>query len=148
MVFYIWTRRSTQALDFILKHIDLVNPALRYCQVQSLTLNMSMALHQISCGNLDNPLCVSETERALFAFNVMIENRVSGIGIIDSNGILVDCISISDLRGFKLDPEEIWSLYGDVKTYRSRQRAEKNITKTVYWVSMEVSKIILLSNFT
>ena len=33
----------------------------------------------------------------------MIDNNVSGVGIVDSNGRLVNTISIRDLRGLQMD---------------------------------------------
>eukprot|EP00004_Rigifila_ramosa_P018790 TRINITY_DN4714_c0_g1_i2.p4 TRINITY_DN4714_c0_g1~~TRINITY_DN4714_c0_g1_i2.p4 ORF type:complete len:205 (-),score=47.96 TRINITY_DN4714_c0_g1_i2:49-663(-) len=46
-----------------------------------------------------HPICIRQEKPAVEAFELMDKHRVSGVGVIDHEGVLVSAISSSDLRG-------------------------------------------------
>ncbi len=46
-----------------------------------------------------SPLVVLDTSRPLTAFRLMTEHGVTGASVVDAHGVLVDDISMRDLRG-------------------------------------------------
>ena len=49
------------------------------------------------------PICIKETENTIAAFTKMTENNISGLGVVDLYGALVDVITIKDLRSITMD---------------------------------------------
>ena len=54
----------------------------------------------------------------------MINDNVSGLGVTDREGKLIDVISIRDLFGLKMDSKSIWRLYGDITSLKDAIRSQ------------------------
>lgn len=67
---------------------------------------------------------VRETDRAIDAFRRMSELSVSGLPIVDAEGVLTGSISIRDLRGCGTSGEHFARLFWTVKDYKDQARRE------------------------
>jgi CBS domain-containing protein len=67
---------------------------------------------------------VKETDKAIDAFRLMAEKNVSGVAVVNSDGILVDTLSIRDLRGIGVDAERFHRLFYEVSFFKELTRAE------------------------
>jgi CBS domain-containing protein len=63
-------------------------------------------------------ITVHENEQTLKAFRKMIQNCVSGLAIVDDEGVLKGTISVRDLRGVGMSGERFSRLYLPVKMYK------------------------------
>jgi len=63
-------------------------------------------------------ITVKETEKAITAFNLMHERNVSGLAIVDNNGVLVNTITAKDLRGVGTSGEYFFRLFKPVTEYK------------------------------
>jgi len=72
--------------------------------------------------NYTNVLSIRQTEPAIDAFRLMATRSVEGLAVVDESDRVVDCISVSDLRG--LDPRQpnFWKLYDSVTDFKSYVR--------------------------
>jgi CBS domain-containing protein len=61
---------------------------------------------------------VHENEQALKAFRKMVQHNVSGLALVDNDGILTGTISIRDLRGVGMSGERFSRLLMPVKGYK------------------------------
>ena len=93
-------------MDYIRNNMNLMSPELRNRQVKQLTLHQSA------------PLCINESDRPLTAFNLMIQNEISGLGVLNDKGELTNVMSIRDLRGLQMESDSIWRLFGNIKDYK------------------------------
>jgi CBS domain-containing protein len=59
---------------------------------------------------------IVESKSAIDAFNLMVETGVSGLAVTDNQGILVDTISIRDLRGLGCEGDQFASLFSNTVT--------------------------------
>jgi len=69
-------------------------------------------------------LFVKEDQRAVDAFKIMSDNNVSGLPILDTNGLLVDSISIRDLRVIGTNAARWRRLHQTVKEFKEIARQE------------------------
>ena len=74
----------------------------------------------------DEPYCVRTTDKALLAFQIMSEKGVTGLGVVDAHGKLVDVISARDLRGLTIDAASFYRLYSTVGELKDALRASKH----------------------
>lgn len=64
----------------------------------------------------ENVCTIKETQEAIDGFLVMTEKAVAGIPVVDSKGVLVGCLSSSDIKG-SLEPNLFSDLYLPVCNY-------------------------------
>jgi len=62
-------------------------------------------------------ICVKENSIAMEAFNIMVHENVSGLGVVDDEGKLTGNISLRDLKAISADASLFTRLYSDVKTF-------------------------------
>lgn len=67
-------------------------------------------------------LTVQEDTKAIVAFRQMANSGVSGLAVLDSNGKLVDNISLRDLKGIHPDAKIFWRLWNTVKVFKVWKR--------------------------
>jgi predicted transcriptional regulator len=84
--------------------------------------------------NYTNVISVRETETAISAFRLMALRSVAGIAVVDVNDRVVDCISVSDLRGLNPHFPNFWKLYESVRDF-------KKSVRTAYPFSVPLSAI-------
>jgi hypothetical protein len=58
---------------------------------------------------------VGETNLALSAFKLMVQNNVSGLAVVNQAGQLTDTISVRDLRGMGVSAQEWTTLSRNVQ---------------------------------
>jgi CBS domain-containing protein len=78
-------------------------------------LRVSEMLSHLS-GNL---ITVKDSEKTLSAFNKMVEANVSGLAIVDEEGVLQGTISIRDLRGVGMGGERFSRLFMPVRQFKA-----------------------------
>jgi CBS domain-containing protein len=61
---------------------------------------------------------VGENEKTLTAFKKMVQHNVSGLAVVDEEGILKGSLSIRDLRGVGMSGERFSRLFMPVKSYK------------------------------
>jgi len=95
---------QSQLVEFAFRNITLLG-AKRSKLVKDMPYNLHEVYH------------VKPNDLALKAFSVMSENNVTGIAVLDDNGILVDQISMRDLKAMAPDGKLFWRLYKPVSDY-------------------------------
>eukprot|EP00026_Physarum_polycephalum_P009201 Phypoly_transcript_09315.p1 GENE.Phypoly_transcript_09315~~Phypoly_transcript_09315.p1 ORF type:complete len:398 (-),score=61.79 Phypoly_transcript_09315:151-1344(-) len=95
---------QSQLVEFTYRNIGLLG-AKRSKLVKDMPYNLHEVYH------------VTPTDLALKAFSVMSEYKVSGIAVIDDKGMLVDQISVRDLKAMGADGRLFWRLYKPVSEY-------------------------------
>jgi len=68
--------------------------------------------------------CVSESEPAIKAFQMMVEKGIQGVGVIDSQGCLTGNLSVRDLKLISSDARLFWRLHQTVSSFLAKLRAE------------------------
>jgi CBS domain-containing protein len=58
------------------------------------------------------------------AFETMVNRNISGLGIIDTSGFLIDTISVRDLRGIGTTAEKFGRLWESVDQFKKQVRSE------------------------
>jgi len=84
-----------------------------------------MSSHKVSemlPGLFDELRAVHETDMALTAFKQMVEHNVSGLAVLNSQGELVDTISVRDLRGMGSAAENWTNLWLNVRDFKNMCR--------------------------
>jgi len=71
-------------------------------------------------GTLREVYVIGENEPAINAFKMMSEKEVSGLGVVDDKGILVETISLRDLKAMAPDAGMFWRLFGTVKAFLAK----------------------------
>jgi CBS domain-containing protein len=69
-------------------------------------------------------LSVREDQKAIDAFRIMSEKNVSGVAVLDDKGLLVDTLSIRDLRGIGTNASRGRRLHLTVKEYKAQARID------------------------
>jgi CBS domain-containing protein len=69
-------------------------------------------------------LSVREDQKAIEAMNKIVKENVSGLAVVDGNGLLVDTISVRDFRGIGNDAAKFKRLYLTVAQYKNELRKE------------------------
>lgn len=72
----------------------------------------------------DCVFAIKETDKAIDAFRKMVELDVSGLPIVDHEGVLIGSVSIRDLRGVGTSGEHFSRLFWNVKEYKDQARKE------------------------
>lgn len=97
---------QSQLVEFTFRNVALLG-AKRSKLVKDMTYNLHEVYH------------VNPKDVALKAFSVMAENNVTGIAVLDDEGLLVDQISMRDLKAMAPDGKLFWRLYKPVSDYLS-----------------------------
>jgi len=69
-------------------------------------------------------ISVIDTDIAINAFNRMISENISGVAIINGDGVLTGSLSVRDLRGVGTDGEFFSRLFKTVKDFKTLARQE------------------------
>lgn len=84
---------------------------------------------------------VRESDRAIDAFRKMSELQISGLPIVDADGVLTGAISVRDLRGVGTSGEHFSRLYWSVKDYKNVARKEfPHAAPASHWTTQTVPK--------
>jgi CBS domain-containing protein len=95
---------QSQLVEFTYRNIGLLG-----AKRSKLVKDMPYHIHEV--------YHVNPKDLALKAFTVMSENNVSGIAVIDDAGMLIDQISMRDLKAMAPDGRLFWRLYKPVSDY-------------------------------
>lgn len=71
-----------------------------------------------------NVLSVNENSRTINAFNLMAAHDVTGLAVVDNEGVLSGAISVSDLKGVGTNGEFFARLFRDIKTFKRLAQEE------------------------
>lgn len=74
--------------------------------------------------NLVPVVSVKVTDLAINAFHLMADKHLEGLAVVDAKGVLVDCISTSDLRGLNPNEPFYWLLYNSIKDFKKLVRKD------------------------
>lgn len=96
---------QSMVLSEVFQRIHMLGD-LRYKKVSELT------------GYWRDVLTVNENSRTMNAFNMMAQHDVTGLAIVDNDGVLSGAISVSDLKGVGTSGEYFSRLFRDVKTFK------------------------------
>lgn len=67
-------------------------------------------------------VAIPETMKAINAFNKMVDEEVSGLAVVDDDGVLTGVISVRDLRGVGTSGEYFYRLFHTVKEFKRSAR--------------------------
>jgi CBS domain-containing protein len=82
---------------------------------------------------------VKESDTAMNAFNMMEDYGVSGLPVVDDDGILVNHISIRDLRGVGTNGRKFFRLFRSVKDFKQLVSQEyPSLAPRTHWSSASV----------
>jgi CBS-domain-containing membrane protein len=73
--------------------------------------------------NYTTVISVRETETAIAAFRLMASRGVNGIAVVDGEDRVLDCISVSDLRGLDPHTPDFWKLFDSVREFKRHIRS-------------------------
>jgi len=93
------------------------NIALLGAKRSKLVKNMPYNLHEV--------YSVKPSDLALKAFSLMSEKNVSGVAVIGDDGLLVDQISLRDLKAMAPDGRLFWRLFKSVQEYLTNIKNSK-----------------------
>ena len=87
-------------------------------------------INDLTVRNMLRGLCfplqtVLENDLAYDAFKKMIEKNITGLPIVNNKGILIDIISVRDLRGIGTTADKYERLYLPINIYKQRVREGK-----------------------
>jgi len=71
-----------------------------------------------------NLVCCKENDLAVDAFQKIVDNNIRGLAVLNDGGILVDNISIRDLRAIGTSAESWYRLWSTVKDLKQAVRKE------------------------
>jgi len=100
---------QSAVIDYISKNIDQLGPS------------VNKTLKELSFGK-KHVISIDHNKRALDAFKLMAENRISGLAIVDSSNKLIANISARDLRSIQQDSHLFERLYYSVGEFVSHVR--------------------------
>eukprot|EP01126_Amoeba_proteus_P010368 TRINITY_DN1402_c0_g2_i2.p1 TRINITY_DN1402_c0_g2~~TRINITY_DN1402_c0_g2_i2.p1 ORF type:complete len:165 (+),score=23.02 TRINITY_DN1402_c0_g2_i2:356-850(+) len=63
---------------------------------------------------------VHERTKAIVAFREMSLQNLNGIAVVDDSGVLVDNLSLRDLKGIHSDAKVFWRLWNTVKDFKAK----------------------------
>eukprot|EP01126_Amoeba_proteus_P034349 TRINITY_DN3419_c0_g1_i3.p1 TRINITY_DN3419_c0_g1~~TRINITY_DN3419_c0_g1_i3.p1 ORF type:complete len:264 (-),score=54.56 TRINITY_DN3419_c0_g1_i3:52-843(-) len=67
---------------------------------------------------------VHERTKAIVAFREMSAHNLSGIAVVDDSGVLIDNLSLRDLKGIHSDAKIFWRLWNTVKDFKTKMRQD------------------------
>jgi CBS domain-containing protein len=85
--------------------------------------------------------CIHFKDKALEAFQLMGKKEISGIAVVDNEGKLVGCISVSDLKGSQIDHNLFADLYKPIDQYllAYRQDFQRDKSLNPIWCTENVA---------
>jgi len=103
---------QSQVVDFLARNLEHLGPK----------ANKPIKL----CEHAFKPrvLSVLEDSIAIDAFNSMVEKEVSGLAVVDKNGILCGNISLRDIKLISYDAKLFWRLQQTVKEFLTKLQDE------------------------
>jgi len=81
----------------------------------------------MTAGLVQELITVSEDDLALEAFQKMVDKNITGLAVVNKQGILVDNLSVRDLRGIGMQGDKWERLWLPVKIFKARVREDFNI---------------------
>lgn len=75
---------------------------------------------------------IKQTNKAVNAFNKMVNQEISGLAVVDDVGVLTGAISIRDLRGVGTSGENFFRLFRTVKEFK--RMARQDYPRQASWV--------------
>eukprot|EP00456_Euglypha_rotunda_P025964 TRINITY_DN2092_c0_g1_i10.p1 TRINITY_DN2092_c0_g1~~TRINITY_DN2092_c0_g1_i10.p1 ORF type:complete len:330 (-),score=51.28 TRINITY_DN2092_c0_g1_i10:23-1012(-) len=69
-------------------------------------------------------ISVTEDSLAIDAFNLMVEQNISGLAVVDASGVLKGNLSLRDIKLISYDARLFWRLQQSVKNFIIKLRAE------------------------
>jgi len=76
-------------------------------------------------------ISVSINDEAIVAFQKMIDHKVYGVAVLDEKGMLIENISMRDLKAIAADCACFWRLYQTVRSFLERVKDENKSKKKV-----------------
>eukprot|EP00736_Rhodelphis_marinus_P011856 Rmarinus@m.11907 len=86
---------QSNLVDYLFENVEQLGHDLRKRRVEDMVKTRP---------HLKDVVCIKETDSVLNAFRTIITHRVSGLGVVDEEGRLVECISVSDLKLYSYQP--------------------------------------------
>jgi len=84
-------------------------------------------------GMLQPVVSVKETDTAMFAFQQMVKEEVSGVAVVNANGSLKGNLSLRDLKLIGSDARLFWRLQQSVKDFIVKLKQEYEIKHSRPW---------------
>ena len=103
---------QSMAIDFLYQNIG---------QIGSLA---ETKLEDLSDFYTHTVTTTSEDGTTIDAYKVMIDQKLQGLAVVDSDGKLVDNLSLRDLKGLRPDVKVFWRLWSTVKSFKEHVREE------------------------
>lgn len=91
------------------------------------TLATNHNIGEMKAGLMEELLLVQETDLALSAFKLMVQQNVNGLAVVNDKGVLVDTISVRDLRGMGAKADDWTALWLSVREYKEMCRQRFNL---------------------
>eukprot|EP01112_Ceratiomyxa_fruticulosa_P001166 TRINITY_DN1115_c0_g1_i1.p1 TRINITY_DN1115_c0_g1~~TRINITY_DN1115_c0_g1_i1.p1 ORF type:complete len:314 (+),score=54.04 TRINITY_DN1115_c0_g1_i1:176-1117(+) len=101
---------------------------------------ISKTLEQLEIGTQTEVYSVSQHQRAIDAFNLIYEKKVSAVAVVDANGILVGNISVSDLKLIGYNAKLVSRLFYPIEEYLKVISANKNTHGHAFQGALSVQK--------
>jgi CBS domain-containing protein len=73
---------------------------------------------------LKDVIVIAQSAKAISAFMTMKNSNIHGLGVVDDEGVLIDAISVRDLRGIGANSQHFSRLFLTVKEFKALARAE------------------------
>jgi len=67
---------------------------------------------------------IDESAKSIIAFREMVRRNVDHLAVVDKNGVLVDNLSLRDLRGIRPDVKVFYRLWSSVLEFKTKVREE------------------------
>jgi CBS domain-containing protein len=82
---------------------------------------------------------VRDTCKVIDAFRIMTEKNITGLAVVNARGVLVDTLSVRDLRGIGTDAEKYHRLWYEVAFFKdlTREEFKKQTPKNPVFVTVE-----------
>jgi len=72
---------------------------------------------------------VKKTDTAIEAFQKMVNQNIYSVAVVDAQGILVDNLSVKDLKAISSDATLFWRLFQDVDTFLTKLKSEHGTSR-------------------
>jgi CBS domain-containing protein len=103
---------QSQVVDFLAKNQHLIGD------------KMNKPVSQCESASKPRILSVTEDSLAIDAFNAMVEKGVSGVAVIDKDGVLKGNISLRDIKLISYHARLFWRLQQTVGNFLTKLKAE------------------------
>jgi len=75
--------------------------------------------------NVIKDVCqIQEAQPAIEAFHMMVKEGVSGVAVVNENGVITGTLSVRDLKAMAPDGSLFWRLYGSTKNFLQKLHSE------------------------